>query len=186
MNAVEIEVAVSDLALQAFDRAEFAFAFLAAFGNKETTIKRLRKGESNASDVPGGILQRNNIHLAVCESGKGWRDAEGATREPSDRRRQGKVRPGHGRRNAGGGRPRQWRNHRRAGRFFILDRNHVRLHFTPKRRSRLARRAKSEQTGTVMRRLRATDPDILKLDGETNHGKRRIAQKAVPLLRSGR
>ncbi len=70
MNAVEIEVAVSDLALQAFDRAEFPFAFLAAFGNKETTIKRLRKGESNASDVPGGILQRNNIHMAVCESGR--------------------------------------------------------------------------------------------------------------------
>ena len=70
MNAVEIEVAVSDLAVQAFDRAEFPFAFLAAFGNKETTIKRLRKGESNASDVPGGVLQRNNIHLAVCESGR--------------------------------------------------------------------------------------------------------------------
>ena len=70
MNAVEIEVAVSDLAVQAFDRAEFPFAFLAAFGNKETTIKRLRKGESNASDVHGGVLQRNNIHLAVCESGR--------------------------------------------------------------------------------------------------------------------
>ena len=70
MNAVEIEVAVSDLAVQAFDRAEFPFAFLAAFGNKETTIRRLRKGESNTSDVPGGILQRNNIHLAVCESGR--------------------------------------------------------------------------------------------------------------------
>jgi restriction-modification enzyme MmeI-like protein len=47
----------------------FRFAFLAAFGNKETTIKRLRKGESNASDLPGGVLQRNNIHIAVCESG---------------------------------------------------------------------------------------------------------------------
>ena len=70
MNAVEIEVAVSTLALQPFDGAEFPFAFLAAFGNKETTIKRLRKGESNASDVPGGVLQRNNIHIAVCKSGK--------------------------------------------------------------------------------------------------------------------
>ena len=69
MNAVEIEVAVSALALEPFDAAEFPFAFLAAFGNKETTIKRLRKGESNASDVPGGVLQRNNIHIAVCGSG---------------------------------------------------------------------------------------------------------------------
>ena len=65
MNAVEIEAAVSDLALEPFDRAEFPFAFLAAFGNKETTVKRLRKGESNASDLPGGVLQRNNIHIAV-------------------------------------------------------------------------------------------------------------------------
>ncbi len=69
MNAVEIEAAISALALQPFDGAEFPFAFLTAFGNKETTIKRLRKGESNASDVVGGVLQRSNIHIAVCEVG---------------------------------------------------------------------------------------------------------------------
>ncbi len=69
MNAVEIEAAVSALATQPFDGAEFPFAFLAAFGNKDTTIKRLRKGETNASDLPGGVLQRNNIHMAVCEPG---------------------------------------------------------------------------------------------------------------------
>lgn len=70
MNAVEIEAAVSDLAQQPFDRGEFPFAFLAAFGNKETTLKRLRKGDSNASDVPGGVLQRNNIHIVVCDPGE--------------------------------------------------------------------------------------------------------------------
>jgi hypothetical protein len=69
MNAVEIEEAVSNLALQPFDAAEFPFAFLTAFGNKETTIRRLRKGETNASDLPGGILQRNNLHIAVCDPG---------------------------------------------------------------------------------------------------------------------
>jgi hypothetical protein len=69
MNAVEIADAVSDLFQQDFDPAEFPFAFLEAFGNKETTIKRLRKGDSNASDVPGGVLQRNNIHLAICAKG---------------------------------------------------------------------------------------------------------------------
>jgi len=42
MNAVEIEQAVSALAEQAFDAAEFPFAFLQAFGNKETTIRKLR------------------------------------------------------------------------------------------------------------------------------------------------
>ncbi len=65
MNAVEIESAVSDLAAQPFDAAEFPYAFLAAFGNKETTLKRLRTGNNNSSDVPGGVLLRNNIHIAL-------------------------------------------------------------------------------------------------------------------------
>lgn len=67
MNAVEIEAAISELALQPFIAAEFAFAFLAAFGNEDTTLKRLRTGNNNASDVSGGVLLRNNIHIAVCE-----------------------------------------------------------------------------------------------------------------------
>jgi hypothetical protein len=65
MNAVEIEEAISALAEQPFDPEEFPFVFLQAFGNKETTIKRLRKGESNKSDL-GGVLQTNNIHIAVA------------------------------------------------------------------------------------------------------------------------
>ena len=69
MNAVEIEAAISDLALEPFDTADFPFAFLAAFGDKDTTLKRLRTGNNNASDVPGGVLLRNNIHMAVCEAG---------------------------------------------------------------------------------------------------------------------
>lgn len=69
MNAVEIESAISELALQPFDMAEFPFAFLAAFGSKETALKRLRAGNNNASDVSGGVLLRNNIHIAACESG---------------------------------------------------------------------------------------------------------------------
>ncbi len=69
MNAVEIEQAVSQLAEQPFDAAEFPFEFLRAFGNKETVIRRLRSGNNNASDVPGGVLQRNNIHLATCVEG---------------------------------------------------------------------------------------------------------------------
>jgi len=69
MNAVEIEEAISALAEQPFDAAEFPFAFLQAFGNKETTLKRLRKGESNKSDL-GGVLQTNNIHIAVAPPGE--------------------------------------------------------------------------------------------------------------------
>ncbi len=55
MNAVEIEEAVSELAGQPFDRETFPYAFLTALGNNETTIKRLRSGQSNASDVQGGV-----------------------------------------------------------------------------------------------------------------------------------
>lgn len=69
MNAVEIEEAISALAEQPFDGGEFPFAFLQAFGNKETTIKRLRAGASNKSDL-GGVLQTNNIHIVVCPPGE--------------------------------------------------------------------------------------------------------------------
>ena len=69
MNAVEIEQAITDLAEQPFDAASFPYAFLEAFGNKPTTIQRLRSGATNKSDL-GGVLQTNNIHLATCESGQ--------------------------------------------------------------------------------------------------------------------
>ena len=69
MNAVEIEEAISALAEQPFDAQAFPFAFLEAFGNKATTIKRLRNGASNKSDL-GGVLQTNNIHIAVCPEGE--------------------------------------------------------------------------------------------------------------------
>ena len=69
MNTVEIEQAISELAQAPYDRAEFPYLFLASFGEKATTLKRLRTGNSNKSDVAGGILQRNNIHIATCDEG---------------------------------------------------------------------------------------------------------------------
>jgi hypothetical protein len=69
MNAVEIEQAISELAEKPFHRQEFPFQFLEAFGNKDTTLKRLRTGVSNKSDL-GGVLQTNNIHIATCAPGQ--------------------------------------------------------------------------------------------------------------------
>ena len=69
MNAVEIEEAVSALAERPFEAGEFPFAFLQAFGNRATTIRRLRSGASNNSDL-GGVLQRSNIHIKVCPEGE--------------------------------------------------------------------------------------------------------------------
>ena len=68
MNAVEIEESISELAFQPFDAAEFPYGFLLAFGNKATTLKRLRSGNTNKSDL-GGVLQTNNIHLKSCDAG---------------------------------------------------------------------------------------------------------------------
>ncbi len=70
MNPVEIEEAVTQLAAEPFDRAEFPFQFLITFGNKKTTIDRLRKGNTNQSDVAEGVLQRSNVHIATCQPGK--------------------------------------------------------------------------------------------------------------------
>ncbi len=69
MNAVEIEIAISELAQQPFDTDEFPYEFLRAFGNKDTTLKRLRSGATNKSDV-GGVLQTNNVHIAIAKPGE--------------------------------------------------------------------------------------------------------------------
>jgi restriction-modification enzyme MmeI-like protein len=69
LNAVEIEEAISELGEKPFDAKNFPFALLEAFGNKETTIKRLRAGASNKSEL-GGVLQTNNVHIATCGAGE--------------------------------------------------------------------------------------------------------------------
>ncbi|MCE2960617.1 MAG: class I SAM-dependent DNA methyltransferase [Akkermansiaceae bacterium] len=69
MNAVEIEEAVSRLAELPFDAENFPYAFLEAFGNKPTTLQRLKSGSTNQSDL-GGVLQRGNIHIKTCTAGQ--------------------------------------------------------------------------------------------------------------------
>ncbi len=69
MNAVEIEEAISHLSSKAFNSIEFPYQFLEAFGNNTTTLKKLRSGSSNKSDL-GGVLQRNNIHILICQDGE--------------------------------------------------------------------------------------------------------------------
>jgi hypothetical protein len=77
MNPVEIEQALSDLAEQPFEFVEFPFQFLECFGNKPTTLKKLRSGASNKSDVEHGVLQRSNIHLATCAVGEVGKTLQG-------------------------------------------------------------------------------------------------------------
>lgn len=67
MKPIEILEAVTDLISQPFDPIEFPYSFLRAFDNSETTLRRLRSGATNQSDA-GGVLQRNNIHIAVDDA----------------------------------------------------------------------------------------------------------------------
>ena len=93
MNAVEIEQAISDLCEAPFDREAFPFQFLEAFGEKATTIKRLRPGKSstNKSDLPGGLLQRKNIHLLVSEPGQVGADLVRLTSSPETTKQKAKF-----------------------------------------------------------------------------------------------
>ena len=90
MNPVEIEEQLAQLAEAAFVAEEFPFQFLEAFGNKATTIKRLRGGATNQSDV-GGLLQRENIHLKVCAPGALDETLAALRTSPATRRHGAKI-----------------------------------------------------------------------------------------------
>jgi hypothetical protein len=90
LNAVEIEEAITQLADQPFDPVNFPYAFLEAFGNKETTIKRLRAGASNKSDL-GGVLQTSNIHIKVCADGEVTKTLAALRESPSTIRAKAKF-----------------------------------------------------------------------------------------------
>ena len=89
MNAVEIEEAISAVADRPFDPAEFPYEFLEAYGNKETTLKRLRSGVSNKSDL-GGVLQPHNIHIVVSPVGEATKTLTALRDSPATAK--GKVR----------------------------------------------------------------------------------------------
>lgn len=91
MNAVEIEEAISKLAEQPFDPAEFPYAFLEAFGNKATTINRLKSGNTNKTDIEGAVLQYNNIHISVCPAGEVLTTLEKLKNSPATNRQKAKF-----------------------------------------------------------------------------------------------
>src|SRR5699024_7211619 len=56
-----------------------------------TTIKRLRKGNTNKSDLPGGVLQRNNIHLTVAPTGQVTATLDALRDSPATRKAKAKY-----------------------------------------------------------------------------------------------
>lgn len=91
MNAVEIEEAISRLAEQPFVPAEFPYAFLEAFGNKATTINRLKSGNTNKTDIEGAVLQYNNIHITTCSAGEVTETLEKLRNSPATSRQKAKF-----------------------------------------------------------------------------------------------
>lgn len=66
----DIEEAVSRLAAAPFDADAFPFDLIAAYDAPPATVTRIRNGSQNASDLEGGVLWRQKLHLLVCEPGQ--------------------------------------------------------------------------------------------------------------------
>lgn len=90
MNAVEIEEAVAELIQQPYEPVAFITGFMAAYGASAATITRLKGGDGNTSDLPGGVLWRKWVHFQPAAKGQASNvlDAIEASRKTA----QGKVR----------------------------------------------------------------------------------------------
>jgi hypothetical protein len=91
LNAVEIEQAITRLAEQSFDAATFPYAFLEAFANKAMTLKSLKNGASNKSDVAGAVLQRNHIHISSTHKGEVSQTLDKLRASPATARQKAKF-----------------------------------------------------------------------------------------------
>jgi hypothetical protein len=80
------------LAEQPFDTVEFPYLFLQAFGNKETTIKRLRAGALNKSDLGGVVGSVREQGEATGETSKAlFRVPKGPTGPPARSRSWSRI-----------------------------------------------------------------------------------------------
>lgn len=70
MYIADIEEAVSRIAAAPFVPDAFPFDFIAAYDAPPATITRIRNGTQNASDLDGGVLWRQKLHMLVCGEGQ--------------------------------------------------------------------------------------------------------------------
>lgn len=70
MYIADIEEAVSRVAAAPFAADTFPFDFIAAFDAPPATVTRIRNGTQNATDIAGGVLWRQKLHLLVCAPGQ--------------------------------------------------------------------------------------------------------------------
>ena len=70
MYIADIEEAVSRIAAAPFNPESFPFDFIAAYDAPPATVTRIRNGTQNASDIGGGVLWRQKLHMLVCARGE--------------------------------------------------------------------------------------------------------------------
>ena len=58
------------IAAAPFNPETFPFDFIAAYDAPPATVTRIRNGTQNASDIEGGVLWRQKLHLLVCGQGQ--------------------------------------------------------------------------------------------------------------------
>jgi hypothetical protein len=91
MNAVEIEQAISDLALQPFDAAEFPFRLSGRLWQQGHHPQAPAHGNNNASDVPGGVLCCATTSTWPCASRHCGRNPQALRTSPATSKAKAKF-----------------------------------------------------------------------------------------------
>ncbi|MBY6006662.1 N-6 DNA methylase [Salipiger bermudensis] len=69
MNPTEIYDALAEIAAAPFDSSEFPFSFAEATDAARAAVSKLRKGTTNKSELPGGVLFGKRFHYAPALTG---------------------------------------------------------------------------------------------------------------------
>lgn len=70
MNIAEIEMELSDLVDEEFDRSEFVFKFIEIFNAPKATITKLRNGTNKQADLFGDVFWPRKLYYRPAESGQ--------------------------------------------------------------------------------------------------------------------
>ncbi len=70
MNIAEIELQLSELVKQPFDRREFALRLLEIYNAPKATLTKLRKGTQNNAEQPGDLLWARKMYFRPAEEGQ--------------------------------------------------------------------------------------------------------------------
>jgi type II restriction/modification system DNA methylase subunit YeeA len=80
MTSGEIEQKLTSL-IEKFDREEFVYDFLLAYGISKTSVSRLKKGDFNLSAIPGEVLYKSKIFFKMAPADRLLIEAEESAKE---------------------------------------------------------------------------------------------------------